>query len=182
MKRLRFIFVLIVLMEILSCRIGYATNYTCATATSIPVNWNTCSNTNGNTTGATSDGLGGVCSSGTATHTVWYSFVALSPTQTITATGSGGMDIVVEIYGSCGGGQLVCADATGANGTETINYTTYTPGNTYYVRIYDFNGGKFPFTLCVSASNDPCTGAQPLTSSSSCVPTNGTIVGATLSP
>ena len=87
---------------------------------------------------------------------VWYKFVASATSHTITATGSAGFDVVVEVRsGPCGNNSFTkaCADVTGAGDTETTTVTGLTVGDTYYVRIYEYTGGSGTFTLCVTGGN-----------------------------
>ncbi len=108
--------------------------------------------------------------SSAAANDVWYSFVATSTSHTITVVGSASLDAVVDLRsGSCSGTNIDCADATTNGGTEVINSTTLTIGNTYYVRVYSF-GSTVPatttFTICITTpppANDNCSGAVPLT-------------------
>jgi hypothetical protein len=84
--------------------------------------------------------------------------------------------------------ELACADATFAGGTESLNITTLTAGNTYRVRVYDKNAGATgTFNICATyvpnaPLNDNCGGAFTLTPGSSCTITAGTAEAATPSP
>jgi len=94
---------------------------------------------------------------GTSNNDVWYRFVATNTQQIIRVSGSAGMDAVIELLsGTCGSlTSLQCKDASLSGGTESINYTGLTVGNTYYVRVYDWyssppiNGN---FNICVYES------------------------------
>lgn len=99
---------------------------------------------------------------------VWYSFVATATSNTIEATGVGIFDGILELFeGTCAGlSSLDCADATLGGGTETIAATGLTIGNTYYVRIYSWEGGGSDFEICVTGGggggtppNDDCSNA-----------------------
>lgn len=84
---------------------------------------------------------------------VWYYFVANTTLHTITCTGN--FDGVMEVYASCGGPVLACADATTTTagvGTETINLAT-TPGVSYRVRYFSYGVSDPPpgnFTIRVT--------------------------------
>ncbi|MCG3167281.1 MAG: hypothetical protein POELPBGB_03068 [Bacteroidia bacterium] len=156
-------------------------NNTCATATTLtPFNSSTCGGaTSGTLVGATNDG-GANCSSGGATSgDVWYNFVATSTTHTITVVPNASLDAVFEVYANgstCG--SLVssnCVDGPGAGGTETANINGFTVGNTYYVRVMDYNSSSTTptFTICVT-SLDPCFNVTTLTSG---VPATVTLSG-----
>ena len=149
----------------------------------------TCIPTNGTTVGATLSIIAGSCG-GTADDDVWYQFVATSTDPTITVVGTSPFDAVVDLHAtSCSGTELFCADATYSGGTETINATGLTIGLTYWVRVYSFgssSSNQGTFTICVfglppAPANNNCAGAITLTQTETCIPTNGTTVGATQS-
>jgi hypothetical protein len=130
------------------------------------------------------------CSFTSTQNDVWYTFVAAATSQTVTVVGSASFDAVVQLYTSSNcSTNLVpvsgnCVDNTFTGGTETLQLTGLTTGNTYYVRV--FHDGSTPpstttFTICVinPPTNDECAGATSLTVNSSCVTTPGTTVGAT---
>lgn len=98
--------------------------------------------TNGTVAGATMSLPS--CSSAGVTSSeddVWYSFTALTATDSIVvdATGSAAFDAVVELFeGACGSlTSIACVNATGASQREALKPTTLVPGNIYYVRVYD---------------------------------------------
>lgn len=157
----------------------------CSSATVISVTADCSAPTAGSTTGATQTIPG--CT-GTADDDVWYQFTATSTSHQITVTGDAGFDPVVQLFsGACASlVSLVCKDDGGYGVTETINYTSLTIGNVYYVRIYHYfaGSGSGNFTLCVTEaptppSNDDCAGATNLTVNTSCVYTASTTDGAT---
>lgn len=82
---------------------------------------------------------------------VWYSFVATGTDHTVTATGTNGADLVIELFsGACGSAtSLACADATVTDGVEEIIQSGLTVGETYYVRVYNY-GGTATFNICVT--------------------------------
>jgi len=106
----------------------------------------------------------------TANDDVWYSFNAINNTATITVAASDAtMDPVVQLFsGTCGSfTSLSCVNATAAGGTETINATGLTPGNTYYVRVYDAaaTNANHTFNICVvSTANTDCVTASQVCS------------------
>lgn len=117
---------------------------------------------------------------------LWYKFVATSAKHDITVVGSSGFDAIVDLRsGGCNGTNIACASLTGVGGTEVISATGLTIGNTYLVRVCNWSGSTFTFTICVTAkvtlANDDCTGAIPLTVGTSCVETIGTVKNATQS-
>jgi len=151
-------------------------NNECSGAKPITVYGATCGGvTTGDVAGATQSSPAITCNSltGTANDDVWYSFVATANAHNVTVVGSTNLNAVVEILsGACPGVNLNCADATTAGGTELINLTGLTIGNTYFVRVYDF-GSTVPatttFTICVTTPssatpiNDFCGSPTSLT-------------------
>ncbi|MGB3949376.1 MAG: T9SS type A sorting domain-containing protein [Bacteroidia bacterium] len=147
-------------------------NDNCAGATALTVYGATCGNaTTGDVTGATESLTSISCNNFTSpsANDVWYSFVATSTQHNITVIGSTGFDPVVDLRtGSCNGTNVNCADANFAGGTEVINATGLTVGNTYFVRVYDYGGSPSTptFTICITTPppvNDDCSGAISLT-------------------
>lgn len=108
---------------------------------------------------------------GTADDDMWYFFVANDDTITVEVDGASDYDAVVEYFtGGCG--SLVsqgCADNTSTGGTETLEITGLTIGDTIWVRTYDYAGGgsgKGAFTICASrmlpgGPADNCSQALP---------------------
>ncbi|MCB0779332.1 MAG: hypothetical protein KDC03_07340, partial [Flavobacteriales bacterium] len=83
----------------------------------------------------------------------WFSFVATAADHNVEVTGLGTYDAIVELFeGTCGAPvSLDCADATVAGEVETIAATGLTIGTTYWVRVYNWNGGGADqdFEICV---------------------------------
>ncbi|HYV95488.1 MAG TPA: CUB domain-containing protein [Chitinophagales bacterium] len=108
---------------------------------------------------------------GDATDDVWYKFVANNSTMSMTAAATDGtMNPVMQLLsGTCGSfTSLYCQNATGVGGTEIINATGLTVGNTYFLRVYDFtaNAVSHTFNICVvGAAPTDCVGAVHLCSS-----------------
>lgn len=161
-------------------------NNACTGALALSVNAG-CINTSTTSYGATQSQAACV---GSSDDDVWFSFTANNYTQTIQVTSSVNMDAVVELFsGSCGGlNSLYCQDNTFTNGIETINAIGLTPGNTYFVRVYDYySGGGFPFSICVSGNaigpgqpnDDPCNALQLPAVTSNCNYLQFSTVGAT---
>jgi hypothetical protein len=149
-----------------------------------------CSFTAGTTVNATSSGIAAPSCGGDADDDVWYEFVAPSSNVTITAQATSGIDIVLACYqdNSCvTPSQVNCVDNTLAAGTESLNLTSLTIGNTYRIRVFDKNTASYgTFNICVTyipppPANDNCLGAITLTPGVSCVNTAGTVENATLS-
>jgi hypothetical protein len=108
---------------------------------------------------------------------VWYSFVAVSSSQTITVSSAPAQIRLQLLSGACGSlTSLAC-------GNSSITTTSLTIGNTYYIRVYtQSTNNTGSFNICVTHSppaNDDCSGATTLTSYPSCVNTSGTLNSAT---
>lgn len=166
---------------------GYANNFNicvttpvvppndeCANAVPLTVSSNsTCgSSTAGTTASATNSGLAVSPCTGTADDDVWYSFVASASTHAIILTNivSTGTTSSTSLYtqvfsGACGAlTSVVCGT------THFTPVTGLTPGQTYYVRLYNSNGSGYSnsFNICVITpasppANDVCSGAVALT-------------------
>jgi hypothetical protein len=114
---------------------------------------------NGYTVGATPSPNGAICPPvagdppSTPDDDVWYSFKALqNGTGTITVTGDAFFDAVVSVYsGSCSSLTLMsCIDTSSNGGTERLTLTNLVAGQTYYIRVYDWdvdNPGTFTISL-----------------------------------
>jgi hypothetical protein len=129
-------------------------------------------------------------SCGTNDDNVWYTFVATNTTATITVTGSQNFDPAVDLRGGPGvGTSIQCVNASGANGTETINATGLTIGQTYKIQVMGAGAnpsGWGTFSICVYGPaapppNDNCAGAIILPNASPCAVLNGYLTGATAS-
>lgn len=144
-------------------------NENCASAASLTSGIN-CVTSVGNSNAATGSGV--ACGIGNADDDLWFSFVAVATTHTVTVDGAANYDAVIGAYNSCGGAQPTggaCVNATGADGIETLTLTGLTIGNTYFIEAHDNAAGGGDFTICVTHLSVPaCAGS--LTSSSTCPP------------
>lgn len=145
---------------------GVPTNDNCTGARNLIVcpSSTCCGATTGNISGATQSIPAISCGGFTSTLVwdVWYKFTAACNTHTITVDPSSGMDAVVDLRsGACNGVNIACSDnGGGEGGNEVLTYSNFTPGNTYYIRIYDYTGAAIPpstttFTICVTSNT--CT-------------------------
>jgi hypothetical protein len=171
-------------------------NDNCATATAFPAvpTDGSCASLNNQTTAAASNSgvtPSGACTSnsGTPDDDVWFSFVATSTTQILSATWiSGNTDVYWQVFsGACGATMtsLLCTD-TNTGGT----LTGLTVGQTYYVRLYTWSSGvSTTQNICISsppsppANDNPCNATPvPVNSVFTCTTqTAGTIAAATSS-
>ncbi len=165
-------------------------NDECAGAITLTPN-TTCTTVTGNSLNA-SQSLAGC--SGTANDDIWYKFVATSTCHTVTVVGSANYNPVFQIFSvSCAGTSVICVNNNLTDGgTETNTTSGLTIGNTYWVRVYDYDSdvpATTTFTICVVTvvvpSNDECADAinVPINTGTTCtVQTAGTLVNATTSP
>jgi gliding motility-associated-like protein len=163
-------------------------NDNCVGATLLGVNL-ACTYTNASSASATQSIVG--CA-GNADDDVWFRFVATNSVQTITVDPSTAMDPVVELFsGTCGTiNSLYCEDNGFSNGNEVISAVGLIPGNTYYIRVYDYytSTGGAPFQICVTGTatsaptnDDPCNAIPLPAVTAECSYLNFTTVGATAS-
>jgi len=122
-------------------------------------------------------------------YDVWYRFQAGAATQTIalSGVGSGITAPRIQVFTACAAASpMGCASAT------TLTLGGFTIGTFYFVRIANFNanpsgtGGVANFNICVTnvvtpPSNDNCSGAILLTSTTGCSNVAGTLINATAS-
>ncbi|PLX02553.1 MAG: hypothetical protein C0594_11790, partial [Marinilabiliales bacterium] len=113
----------------------------------------TCSYTSGDIAGATGSSPATVCV-GTADNDVWYSFEATAAEQTVTVDPSTSMNAVVEVFsGTCGSlTSLQCSNVGSDNVTETNSLSGLSIGQTYYIRVYDYDATDpltTDFDICV---------------------------------
>ncbi len=145
-----------------------------------------CSNTAGTLNSSTiSTGLPAGCELVGAHYDAWYSFVALSATETITISslGSNITNSEIQLYsGTCGALTSLACHA------NTITQGGLTVGATYYIRVSNVgsnpsgSGTVADFNICVTHTglvNDECAGAIMLTSGYACSYTTGTVANST---
>jgi len=160
-------------------------NNECANAISLTSNTG-CINTTGSMNLATANGATALgCFAAGTYYDVWYSFVAVATSHTVTLSNLGTNITApnIQIYtNACAAlGAPVC-------GTTTITQTGLAIGTTYRIRVSNLgadpsgSGTAASFSICVTHAglvNDLCGAATVLTSGASCVNTAGTLVGAT---
>ena len=127
----------------------------------------TCVNTNGTVAGATESVGANQCTGCSCTspddYDVFYYFEAVQSTHTITLSNmASNFDGVIEIRDACGsGGNIQCYDPSGAPDPLSYTYNGFDPGETYYIRVYEYNNSGTPpsastFSICVThTGGDP---------------------------
>lgn len=137
------------------CSGGPPANDICTNATLLPVNSTCIPLTNQYLTNANPEEVPIYCNDGSAPvgYDVWYKFVAIGPDQTIYFDNNGSFDAYLSLNTACPDNnntsfQIACDNN---QGPITIPATGLTVGNTYYIRIHDFNGyaQNMPFSICV---------------------------------
>lgn len=143
-----------------------AANDICASAIAITSNI-ACTTTTGSTVGATDNDEAGDCTPGSQ-KTVWYKFVAVGTTETVTVTPVPGFNAVIGALSACGNTTIptggACMNFNTDGGVETLTMTGLTIGATYYVQVYELNGDSTlnGFTICVThPAPCPTPSAQP---------------------
>lgn len=126
--------------------------------------------------------------SGNADDDVWYEFVATSTSHEITVGASVGYDPVLQVFSNVCSSliSIGCTDNFGTSVDETFSYTSFTPGQTYKIRVYHWGAGSGSgdFTLCVTNPpappvNDECSGAIAINVNTNCSPQTYSNSGAT---
>ncbi|MEM6719731.1 MAG: GEVED domain-containing protein [Bacteroidota bacterium] len=143
-------------------------NNDCASATALTVSGTSCTTSVTGTTENATQSIGALTCfgvTGNADDDVWYSFVATSSEHDITVTPGTITDIVVDLRsGACDGTNIDCVDAN-FTGTEVINATGLTAGDTYYVRVYSFGGAGDEGTFDICVTTPSLVNCQPTTDS-----------------
>ncbi|MBS1921200.1 MAG: T9SS type A sorting domain-containing protein [Bacteroidetes bacterium] len=186
---------------LLLCKISHGQSDACGTATVITtrptcitgISQLTAQTLSGNT--QSSPNIATSCT-GTPGADVWYSFIANStnPTINLSSLGTGfqttSSRVAIQILsGGCGSLTSVsCARSAGTAGVTTFSTTasSLTIGVTYFIRIYTLtvspSGANWGYTICVTdpaPSNDACSGATTITSSTICTNTTGNVYAST---
>ena len=132
-------------------------------APNLPVNVN-CSNTTATISGSdnqqTNSANGGTPSCGSMGEDVWFSFTAPSTGVVNFAFTSGSIsDAVAAVYnGPCTAPtEISCNDDGGPGLMPALSVSSLTPGNTYYLRIWEYGGGTGNLDVCAIAGAAPPT-------------------------
>lgn len=154
---------------------GQPANDECANAIALTVNPNgVCtSSTQGYTLGATSSGLAPAPCFGNPDDDAWFKFVATATSHKISLNNivsigtNDNDDIYFQVFsGTCGSlTSILCSDPSSSL------VSGLTVGQTYYVRVYSYDGAESnqSFNICIGSippppANDACSGALSATS------------------
>ncbi|MBN8703845.1 MAG: T9SS type A sorting domain-containing protein [Bacteroidetes bacterium] len=145
------------------------TNDNCSGAIPLAVN-TMCILTPGNTINATENFP--TCSGSDDALDTWYSFTATATSIKLTLSSNGTFDAVAQVYNACNGSSIAgCIDQAYSGGTEIKLISGLTIGQTYYIRVYDYNGITGSFDICLESiapiTNDACSSAITFSMSSS---------------
>lgn len=118
-------------------------------------------------------------------YDVYYYFTAAATSETVTLSNyASNFDAVMELRTACSTGTaLGCYDPSGTPTSSSYTWSNLTVGQTYYIRIFEFNYGGTPpsaptFNICLthSASGQPdltiTSGTQTITPTTICAGTN----------
>ncbi len=149
-------------------------NDECTGAFDLPVGQFSCTFGGITTVGATYSGLPNpTCGGGTGSQDVWYKFVAPAGGQAVINTQAGsitdsGMELYHSTDGTCGTLTFVaCDDDNGTGNMSQILQYGLTGGNTYYVRVWQKNGGAGTMDICIQNQYSDCDVSFPLCSGTS---------------
>ena len=133
----------------------------------------TCSPTAGDAVFASQTYSYGTCdfSYTSAVADVWYRFQATATSHTVQVVGNGTFDPIITAYNAGTTSTCpvtpsaisgACMDNTGAGGIETLQLSSLTVNNWYYVRVYHGSStvpSNTTFTICIlsgAANDEPC--------------------------
>ncbi len=145
-------------------------NDDCVGAITLPVNGIACGipTPSGNTS-ATDSGVANC--TGTANDDVWYAFEATASTHVIDLSNIASLsstDLGHEVFSSdCG--TLVSEYCSDPNNSS---YSSYIPGNTYYLRVFQWGGtayGNATFDICITTPPPPASCSDALDFTKFCI-------------
>ncbi|MBI1850576.1 MAG: hypothetical protein HYR85_09560 [Planctomycetes bacterium] len=127
---------------------GAPANDACSSA--IPVSVGTVF---GTTVGASNDGTS-TCGGAQSSADVWYRFDATSHCRLAAATCGASFDTALSVHSGCPGSvanEIACNDDSCAL-QSTVTAEVF-PGNSYWIRVFGFNGNSGTFPLTISCSS-----------------------------
>lgn len=122
----------------------------CDTATELMV-YTDCRSAEGNTIGLTGFSTENSCN-GITDDDGWYRFRAISTSTLIRVFSDKDVEIGLAIFTNCNT-EIACIDGTepGGNGNLLVNTT---PGESYFIQVYDVREGGGSFLICVVSSGE----------------------------
>jgi Secretion system C-terminal sorting domain len=149
-----------------------------------------CDPVSGSLSGASINGSNSSCAPN-ANQDLWYKFVAITPEMKVSLYESGwdpGIHQFLELYeNNCNGQPIACGNVGSSSTIEEITYSSFTIGQTYYIRVLAVNTNYigYGFQICVTytppPSNDLCENAILITPSSTWSSQYGTLYNSTIS-
>jgi hypothetical protein len=145
-------------------------NDECTGAVALPVNNNTSTALSYNSSlEFATQSMAACINTGYEANDTWYKFVATATTHNIVLTPTNSGDFVLQVFkGDCNGlSSIACKNESGLEEKEAALVDNLTPGNTYYIRVYNRYGDATPtrtFNLMINSTtsvipNDECSGA-----------------------
>lgn len=143
----------------------------------------TCSSTLGTLSGSEMENP--TTCSGNSIQDAWFSFTAPQETMLVVVSTNDALNPGFEIFeGSCDGTSFACVNTNSGGFGESYLNSTFTIGQTYYVRVFHASSGlsTSTFTICAQSyprpSNDFCSNARTLYPGTTCNGITGTFAGA----
>jgi len=137
----------------------------------------------------TSDGAVPSCFTGTYRRDGWYSFTNLvAQNVTISASSTtASSNLIIQVFGVCGGAELGCANNFPANGAQTEGLSIALGVGTFYVKVTNYSTStpaNMTCNVCIYPTpvNNDCgspTTLTPSAPSAACSPIAGTTGGGT---
>lgn len=147
MKRISYLLLSLLIIASLPTVSAVAQTDACGISATTLTVADTCAFVAGSTAGfSTNDPFSGSCT-GNDDDDGWYKFVATSAQTIVNVSEGSGYDFAVAVLSDCST-EISCVDNT-SNGMESVVVAT-TPGNTYYIYLYEQGVGGGTFDICVS--------------------------------
>jgi Secretion system C-terminal sorting domain len=137
----------------------------------------------------TTDGAVPSCITGTYKRDGWYSFTNLvAQNVTISASSTtASSNLIIQVFGVCGGAELGCANNFPANGAQTEGLSIALGVGTFYVKVTNYSTStpaNMTCNVCIYPTpvNNDCgspTTLTPSAPSAACSPIAGTTGGGT---
>ncbi|HYG50927.1 MAG TPA: T9SS type A sorting domain-containing protein [Flavobacteriales bacterium] len=113
-----------------------------------------CTTTSGTLLGATESLYGFPTCYGIADDDVWYTFIATDTQATVRAVGMS--DLVIEVYENAFGFPMLDCGSQTTSGVDSVVIGSLTPGEMYYLRIFDSDFWFAPFSSGIDLTFDIC--------------------------
>lgn len=188
MRNFQLFFILFVFYSVSKLKAQAPSNDDCSGAVVLTTDVN-CLPITGSVNGATNSGIpvSSDCSASNPDDDVWFTFVATCSSEAVEITSSANFSPSFEVFsGTCGSLTSILCVAPNFSGVSISGQVSTISGQTYYVRVYDYNIAYPPttsFSICVTniaPYNNNCIGSTPIYPPYTCVPITGDVCGSTL--